>query len=210
MSVSRTPGHTKYFQTYYLTKTVKLCDCPGLVFPSYVAKQLQVEPLSRACAFLCLAFVCTGSHCGGGRFLLFLDLVRHLPAGPGAGALQLSGLPVRKAPLPLCAQAPAPQLRGGPPGHAAAPGAGLDGLGRVRGWVGSSPSASDRCLSGSSVGFSVVSLSETSSQQKATLRLCGRRHFFSGLTVKPGLCRSLAIKSALLRVFSSLGGEERL
>lgn len=46
VSVSRTPGHTKYFQTYYLTKTVKLCDCPGLVFPSYVAKQLQVEVLS--------------------------------------------------------------------------------------------------------------------------------------------------------------------
>ncbi|CAF97816.1 unnamed protein product, partial [Tetraodon nigroviridis] len=42
VSVSRTPGHTKYFQTYYLTKTVKLCDCPGLVFPSYVAKQLQI------------------------------------------------------------------------------------------------------------------------------------------------------------------------
>lgn len=42
VSVSRTPGHTKYFQTYYLTKTVKLCDCPGLVFPSRVAKQLQV------------------------------------------------------------------------------------------------------------------------------------------------------------------------
>lgn len=46
VSVSRTPGHTKYFQTYYLTKTVKLCDCPGLVFPSCVAKQLQVETLS--------------------------------------------------------------------------------------------------------------------------------------------------------------------
>ncbi|XP_056901931.1 guanine nucleotide-binding protein-like 1 [Takifugu flavidus] len=42
VSVSRTPGHTKYFQTYYLTKTVKLCDCPGLVFPSCVAKQLQI------------------------------------------------------------------------------------------------------------------------------------------------------------------------
>lgn len=42
VSVSRTPGHTKYFQTYYLTPTVKLCDCPGLVFPSQVNKQLQV------------------------------------------------------------------------------------------------------------------------------------------------------------------------
>ncbi|KAJ3598537.1 hypothetical protein NHX12_002046 [Muraenolepis orangiensis] len=42
VSVSRTPGHTKYFQTYYLTPTVKLCDCPGLVFPSRVDKPLQI------------------------------------------------------------------------------------------------------------------------------------------------------------------------
>ncbi|XP_015226287.1 PREDICTED: guanine nucleotide-binding protein-like 1 [Cyprinodon variegatus] len=42
VSVSRTPGHTKYFQTYYLTPTVKMCDCPGLVFPSCVNKQLQI------------------------------------------------------------------------------------------------------------------------------------------------------------------------
>ncbi|XP_026854934.2 guanine nucleotide-binding protein-like 1 isoform X1 [Electrophorus electricus] len=42
VSVSRTPGHTKYFQTYYLTPTVKLCDCPGLVFPSRVDRQLQI------------------------------------------------------------------------------------------------------------------------------------------------------------------------
>ncbi|KAM6995417.1 guanine nucleotide-binding protein-like 1 [Tautogolabrus adspersus] len=42
VSVSRTPGHTKYFQTYYLTQTVKLCDCPGLVFPSLVDKQIQI------------------------------------------------------------------------------------------------------------------------------------------------------------------------
>lgn len=42
VSVSRTPGHTKHFQTIYLTKTVCLCDCPGLVFPSMVSKQLQI------------------------------------------------------------------------------------------------------------------------------------------------------------------------
>ncbi|CAK9804377.1 Guanine nucleotide-binding protein-like 1 [Anthophora plagiata] len=42
VSVSRTPGHTKHFQTIYLTKTVCLCDCPGLVFPSTVPKQLQI------------------------------------------------------------------------------------------------------------------------------------------------------------------------
>ncbi|XP_076303165.1 nucleostemin 4 [Lasioglossum baleicum] len=42
VSVSRTPGHTKHFQTIFLTRTVCLCDCPGLVFPSTVPKQLQI------------------------------------------------------------------------------------------------------------------------------------------------------------------------
>ncbi|KAL7643218.1 UNVERIFIED_CONTAM: hypothetical protein RMT77_006509 [Armadillidium vulgare] len=42
VSVSKTPGHTKHFQTIFITKNVKLCDCPGLVFPSLCPKQLQV------------------------------------------------------------------------------------------------------------------------------------------------------------------------
>ena len=42
VSVSRTPGHTKHFQTIFLTPTVRLCDCPGLVFPSQAPKELQV------------------------------------------------------------------------------------------------------------------------------------------------------------------------
>ncbi|XP_069669915.1 guanine nucleotide-binding protein-like 1 isoform X1 [Periplaneta americana] len=42
VSVSKTPGHTKHFQTIYLTPNVRLCDCPGLVFPSKVPKTLQV------------------------------------------------------------------------------------------------------------------------------------------------------------------------
>ncbi|KAF5280525.1 hypothetical protein FQR65_LT00276 [Abscondita terminalis] len=42
VSVSRTPGHTKHFQTIFITKNVKLCDCPGLVFPSKVPKVMQV------------------------------------------------------------------------------------------------------------------------------------------------------------------------
>lgn len=42
VSVSKTPGHTKHLQTIFLTPTVRLCDCPGLVFPSYVDKALQV------------------------------------------------------------------------------------------------------------------------------------------------------------------------
>lgn len=40
--MSRTPGHTKHFQTIYLTKNICLCDCPGLVFPSIMPKQLQI------------------------------------------------------------------------------------------------------------------------------------------------------------------------
>jgi len=42
VSVSKTPGHTKHFQTIYLTSNVKLCDCPGLVFPSQLPKTLQI------------------------------------------------------------------------------------------------------------------------------------------------------------------------
>lgn len=42
VSVSRTPGHTKYFQTIFITSNVKLVDCPGLVFPSKIPKSLQV------------------------------------------------------------------------------------------------------------------------------------------------------------------------
>lgn len=42
VSVSRTPGHTKHFQTIFLTPNIRLCDCPGLVFPSFYPKPLQV------------------------------------------------------------------------------------------------------------------------------------------------------------------------
>ncbi len=42
VSVSKTPGHTKHFQTIFVTGSVRLCDCPGLVFPSVVPKPLQV------------------------------------------------------------------------------------------------------------------------------------------------------------------------
>jgi ribosome biogenesis GTPase A len=43
VSVSKTPGHTKHFQTIFLTQNVRLCDCPGLIFPSKVPKALQVR-----------------------------------------------------------------------------------------------------------------------------------------------------------------------
>ncbi|XP_072704037.1 guanine nucleotide-binding protein-like 1 isoform X2 [Ciconia boyciana] len=42
VSVSRTPGRTRYFQTHFLTPCVRLCDCPGLVFPSRAPPALQV------------------------------------------------------------------------------------------------------------------------------------------------------------------------
>lgn len=42
VSISRTPGHTKHFQTIFLTSNVRLVDCPGLVFPSSVPKTLQI------------------------------------------------------------------------------------------------------------------------------------------------------------------------
>ncbi|XP_006818416.1 guanine nucleotide-binding protein-like 1 [Saccoglossus kowalevskii] len=42
VSASRTPGHTKHFQTIFLTHSVKLCDSPGLIFPAIVDKQLQI------------------------------------------------------------------------------------------------------------------------------------------------------------------------
>lgn len=36
VSVSATPGKTKHFQTLFLDKDLLLCDCPGLVMPSFV------------------------------------------------------------------------------------------------------------------------------------------------------------------------------
>jgi len=43
VSVSRSPGHTKHFQTIHLNETLRLCDSPGLVFPAVgLPKELQV------------------------------------------------------------------------------------------------------------------------------------------------------------------------
>ncbi|KAI9008446.1 hypothetical protein CLU79DRAFT_777054 [Phycomyces nitens] len=42
VSASRTPGHTKHFQTIHLTGNVRLCDSPGLVFPTLLPRALQV------------------------------------------------------------------------------------------------------------------------------------------------------------------------
>ena len=42
VSASRTPGHTKHFQTLHLTAGIRVCDSPGLVFPSIIDKNLQI------------------------------------------------------------------------------------------------------------------------------------------------------------------------
>ncbi|CAG8462783.1 12164_t:CDS:10 [Ambispora leptoticha] len=42
VSASKTPGHTKHFQTIHLTGNIRLCDSPGLVFPSLLPKATQI------------------------------------------------------------------------------------------------------------------------------------------------------------------------
>ena len=37
MAVSSTPGKTKHFQTLMVSDELMLCDCPGLVFPSFMS-----------------------------------------------------------------------------------------------------------------------------------------------------------------------------
>lgn len=42
VSVSATPGKTKHFQTLFLTEDILLCDCPGLVMPSFVFTKAEM------------------------------------------------------------------------------------------------------------------------------------------------------------------------
>lgn len=43
VSSSRTPGHTKHFQTMHLSNCIRLCDSPGIIFPfKGIKKPLQV------------------------------------------------------------------------------------------------------------------------------------------------------------------------
>lgn len=37
VAVSETPGKTKHYQTMFIEDELLLCDCPGLVFPSFVS-----------------------------------------------------------------------------------------------------------------------------------------------------------------------------
>ncbi|XP_076134931.1 large subunit GTPase 1 homolog [Alosa pseudoharengus] len=42
VSVSATPGHTKHFQTLFVETDLCLCDCPGLVMPSFVSTKAEM------------------------------------------------------------------------------------------------------------------------------------------------------------------------
>ncbi|RKO90787.1 P-loop containing nucleoside triphosphate hydrolase protein, partial [Blyttiomyces helicus] len=42
VSVSSTPGKTKHFQTIHLSDSIILCDCPGLVFPSFATTKAEM------------------------------------------------------------------------------------------------------------------------------------------------------------------------
>ncbi|XP_053368602.1 large subunit GTPase 1 homolog [Clarias gariepinus] len=42
VSVSATPGHTKHFQTLFVEPELCLCDCPGLVMPSFVSTKAEM------------------------------------------------------------------------------------------------------------------------------------------------------------------------
>ncbi|KAJ3411419.1 hypothetical protein HDV05_002201 [Chytridiales sp. JEL 0842] len=42
VTVSATPGKTKHFQTIHLDSTTVLCDCPGLVFPSFATTKADM------------------------------------------------------------------------------------------------------------------------------------------------------------------------
>ena len=78
VSVSRTPGHTKHFQTIYLTSNVRLCDCPGLVFPSKVPKTLQVH------RYVCILKIsaCTDSVISSKCWSIMMIIVSINPLNP--------------------------------------------------------------------------------------------------------------------------------
>uniref|UniRef100_A0A671RC59 Large subunit GTPase 1 homolog n=1 Tax=Sinocyclocheilus anshuiensis TaxID=1608454 RepID=A0A671RC59_9TELE len=42
VSVSATPGHTKHFQTLFVDPGLCLCDCPGLVMPSFLSTKAEM------------------------------------------------------------------------------------------------------------------------------------------------------------------------
>lgn len=54
VSVSANPGHTKWTQDVHISDEIKLCDCPGLVFPLLgIERSLQIilGVISSNCCF---------------------------------------------------------------------------------------------------------------------------------------------------------------
>eukprot|EP01105_Mastigella_eilhardi_P021794 TRINITY_DN5303_c0_g1_i1.p1 TRINITY_DN5303_c0_g1~~TRINITY_DN5303_c0_g1_i1.p1 ORF type:complete len:662 (-),score=175.90 TRINITY_DN5303_c0_g1_i1:26-1990(-) len=57
VAVTSTPGKTKHLQTINLSETMTLCDCPGLVFPSFLGSKAEmvcngVLPVDQASDYL--------------------------------------------------------------------------------------------------------------------------------------------------------------
>ncbi|KAM6993463.1 LOW QUALITY PROTEIN: guanine nucleotide-binding protein-like 1 [Passerculus sandwichensis] len=87
VGVSRAPGRTRYFQTHFLTATVRLCDCPGLVFPSRAPPELQVLAGVYPIAQLQDPYSAVGFL--GSRLALPPLLQLRPPSGPGWTAWEL-------------------------------------------------------------------------------------------------------------------------
>ncbi|XP_037982281.1 guanine nucleotide-binding protein-like 1 [Motacilla alba alba] len=87
VGVSRAPGRTRYFQTHFLTASVRLCDCPGLVFPSRAPPELQVLAGVYPIAQLQDPYSAVGFL--GSRLALPPLLQLRPPSGPGWTAWEL-------------------------------------------------------------------------------------------------------------------------
>ena len=61
VGVSSTPGKTKHFQTLNLSSMTMLCDCPGLVFPSFMRSTGEGSS-SYCCGLALYYFSCPDHH----------------------------------------------------------------------------------------------------------------------------------------------------
>ncbi len=77
------PGRTKHFQTLELTEKVVLCDCPGLVFPSFMNS--KVGALALVVVLLLAAGAGAGGAAGAGALLVVLVVLCWWSGAGGAG-----------------------------------------------------------------------------------------------------------------------------